>query len=166
MSVEFAIAISIVLIVTVLVALFSKSVSLSLIMLFYSSLALGILFTYYNATLLGVVHIITFAGAVSVMLLTVVLMTGEDKVGLGLSSQARISTFVLAVAIPAIGALSFLASSAIFNSTASSTSLPSDLFAFIWTYRPWDMLILIMVFAAALITVVNLLSKELPENPK
>ncbi len=100
------------------------------------------------------------------MLLTVVLMTGEDKVGLGLSSRSKIITFALAVGIPAIGALSFLAASTIFNSVEAPPSQPSDLFAFIWTFRPWDMLILIMVFASALVTVVNLLSKELPENPK
>jgi hypothetical protein len=35
-----------------------------------------------------------------------------------------------------------------------------NILSFIWTLRPWDLLILVIVFAGAMTGVVNLLSKE------
>lgn len=164
MSSDFALIVSVALVSTVVVALFSKSVSLSLIMLFYSSLLLGILFSFYGATLVGVIHIITFAGAVSVMLLTVVLITGEDSVGLGSMSRSKLFLFLIAVMIPVIGTFVLLAASPAFGLVQSPSIPTSDLFGFIWTFRPWDMIILVMVFSSALVAVVNLLSKESTES--
>ncbi len=153
-----AIVLSVALILTVVSAMFSKSVSSSLIMLFYSSLILGVVFAVYGSILVGVVHIITFAGAVSVMLLTVILMTGKSD--LSLHSGRTVILVFSAIIATAIVASYFFFSGSIFGLGQFSGGAVQDLLGFIWTYRPWDMLILIMVFASSLIAITNVLSKE------
>ena len=78
-----SIAISAVILATVLVALFSKKVSVSLIALFWASTLSGVVFTAYGDALVGLMQIVTFSGAVSVLFLTVILMTGESKLDIG-----------------------------------------------------------------------------------
>lgn len=155
--VEITLLLSTALLVTVIVAIFSKSMSITVIMLFYASLVLGIIFTVYQGILVGVLHIITFAGAMSVMLLTVVLMTGETKLDIGNRSLAALlSTITMLV----VAASSYSLFVQIQSPVRSSTESTLELLAFVWTYRPWDLLILIIIFAAAMIVVANLLSKE------
>lgn len=151
-----AIFLSIALISTIGVALLSKSVSISLITLFYASLILGIIFATYGGIVVGLLHIITFAGAISVMLLTVVLMTGESKLVIG-SRQIAVTLIILS--IPIIGAAAYELLQGLPSSVSVSPS--SSLFEFLWEFRPWDLLILIMVFASSMIAVANLLSKRI-----
>lgn len=150
-----AIFLSIALISTVSVAMLSKSISISLITLFYASLILGIIFATYGGIVVGLVHVITFAGAISVMLLTVVLMTGESKLIIG-SRQAALT--LIALSIPIIGASSYELLEGLGSSVPVSPV--SSLFEFLWEFRPWDLLILIMVFASSMIAVANLLSQR------
>ena len=157
MSAEITLLLSAALLVTVIAALFSKSMSITVIMLFYASLLLGIIFTIYQGVLVGVLHIITFAGAISVMLLTVVLMTGESNLDIGNRSLAALlSTITILV----VAASSYSLFAQIPSPVQLSSASTMGLLAFVWTYRPWDLLILIIIFAAAMIAVVNLLSKE------
>jgi NADH:ubiquinone oxidoreductase subunit 6 (subunit J) len=146
------------LIVTVVVALFSKSVSISLISLFYSSLVLGIIFATYGGIVVGLIHIITFAGAVSVMLLTVILMTGDSKLEIGRRAFALV---LVVISVPIVAAASYESLTGLpSGATQPSIAGISSLFQFVWQFRPWDLLILIMVFAASMIAVVNLLSSS------
>lgn len=148
------------LVLTAVAALGAKKVSTSLIMLFYSSVVLGVTFTLYSDALVGLVHMATFAGAISVLLLTVILMTGESNLAMG---SRR-----LALALAAVTALVVLALFSTLSEAASaSVSLPSQdislqVLGFVWNYRPWDLLALIMVFASSMVAVVSLLSKERP----
>ena len=157
MSFEVALLLSVGLIATVIAALFSRSTSLSLIMLFYSSLILGIIFATYGGILPGLVHIITFAGAVSVMLLTVVLMTGESKLMIG---SFRLALLLSVVSVPVVGAAAYELLKGV--SIPSQPPIPgvTSLFQFIWEFRPWDLLILVMVFAASMTVIVNLFSRK------
>jgi hypothetical protein len=157
-SSEVALLLCVALIITVVAALFSKSTSLSLIMLFYSSLLLGIIFAAYGGIVVGLVHIITFAGAVSVMLLTVILMTGESSLMIG---SRRLALLLTVVSVPVIGAASYEALQGL-PSVATQPTIPgiTSLFQFIWEFRPWDLLILVMVFASSMLAVVNLFSKK------
>jgi len=159
MAYEVALLLCAALIVTVVAALFSKSISITLIMLFYASIILGIIFTVNQAILVGLLHIITFAGAISVMLLTVVLMTGESDLSIG----AR----PLGILVTAVTVLVVVATSYPMFSGLPSQELPRPppddplaLLVFLWSFRPWDLLILVVVFAASMIAVVNLLSRE------
>ena len=153
---EVAILLSVALVATVGASLFSRSISVSLIMLFYSSLILGTIFASYGSIVVGMVHVITFAGAMSVMLLTVVLMTGESKLGIG---SRRLALIISAAGLPVIAAAAYELLKSTFASPAQQVSGAATLFQFIWEFRPWDLLILIMVFASSMLVVVNLLSR-------
>ena len=126
-------------------------------MLFYASLILGIIFATYGGIVPGLVHIITFAGAISVMLLTVTLMTGESRLMIG---SFRLALLLSVVSVPVVGAAAYeLLQGA---STSSAPSIPgvSSLFQFIWEFRSWDLLILVMVFAASMTVIVNFFSRK------
>jgi NADH:ubiquinone oxidoreductase subunit 6 (subunit J) len=158
LSAEAALLFSALLIGAVLVALFSKSVSVSLMGLFYASIALGLIFTLYGSILIGLLEIITFAGTVSVLLLTAILMTGESKLDIH-AGRTKITFLGMMLAVVAVASLAIL--SGLPTSTAgASTISPSDLFVFVWQFRPWDLLILLVVFGSAMVVVTNLFSKE------
>jgi NADH:ubiquinone oxidoreductase subunit 6 (subunit J) len=155
MTGEIALLLSVALLVTVLGALFSKSMSITLIMMFYASIVLGVIFTIYQGILVGLLHIVTFAGAVSVMLLTVVLMTGQTDLSIGKRSLAL---SLAAVTILVVAAASY----SIFSTAPSGVQQGQamNILSFVWTFRPWDLLILVIVFSGAMTAIVNLLSKE------
>ncbi len=155
MSGEVALLLSAALLVTVIAALFSKSMSITLIMLFYSSLILGVIFTFYGAIVVGLLHVITFAGAISVIFLAVILMTGQSDLDIG---RRRLLLLVSTVTILVVAAASYQLFSG--SLTGSGQLQAGDLLSFIWTYRPWDLLILVVVFACAMIAIANLLSRE------
>jgi NADH:ubiquinone oxidoreductase subunit 6 (subunit J) len=161
MSAELALVLSAALIAPVAVALFSKSVSLSLIGLFYASISLGIIFTIYGSIIVGLLEIITFAGAVTVLLLTAILMTGESKLDIGADSL-KIILLGTAIGVLVVATSPFFVG--LPNSSSDSSSVgpysPSNLLQFVWEYRPWDLLILLVVFASAMVVVTNLFSKE------
>jgi hypothetical protein len=147
-----------VLLATVLVALFSKKVSVSLISLFYSSIMLGIAFTVYGDALVGLLTMVTFAGAVSVLLLSVILMTGESKLDIGAGRfELGLTALTLAVVVTSFYALSGGLSGAI---PEDFPDLSLSVMAFAWQFRPWDLLILVTVFTSAMLGVANLLARE------
>ncbi len=144
------------LLATVAVALLSTKVSNSLIALFYTSMVLGVTFTVYGNGLLGLLTMITFAGAISVLLLSVVLITGESNLNLG---AHRLALW----AVPLAGAIGGVSLLAVFGGqagglTASDSS--SAVLSFLWTLRPWDLLILMVVFAGAMVAIISLLGGE------
>ena len=157
MANEVALLLSAALLLTVIAALFSKSMSVTVIMLFYASLILGVIFTIFQGVLVGLLHIVTFAGAISVMLLTVVLMTGESNLNIG---NRPLGAVLGAITILVVSASSYSLFSGISNQAVSPSESTIGLLTFVWTYRPWDLLILIVVFAAAMITIVNLFSEK------
>jgi NADH:ubiquinone oxidoreductase subunit 6 (subunit J) len=162
MSVDVALFLSVVLLVAVVVALFSKSVTVSLIALFYASITLGITFTLYGSILVGLLEIITFAGAISVMLLTAILMIGESKLDIG-ASKLKLVVVGIAIVIASFAtALVLERGLPLSSSSATGGTIfsPSDLLQFIWQFRPWDLLILLIIFASAMVVVTNLFSKE------
>lgn len=157
MSADLSLLGSAALLVTSFAALYVKRTTVSLIMMFYASIVLGVIFSLYGGVLIGLFHIITFAGAVSVLLLSAVLMTGESDLRLG-ASGARLcilGAVLVAVAFASAALLGGLPSGA-----AVQAASPSALLSFVWTYRPWDLLILVMVYASSMAVVVNLFSKE------
>lgn len=153
-----AILLSATLLLTVVSALLSKKVSTALILLFYASLVLGVIFTVFDDTLIGLVTMITFAGAISVLILTVVLMTGQSTLEspFSLSGLSFIGTGVVILAAASLSLFSRINS----TSPRSGGDLSLQLLSFIWEFRPWDLLILIMVFSASMVSVINLLSRE------
>ena len=155
MAGEIALLLSAALLVTVLGALLSRNMSITLIMMFYASLVLGVIFTIYQGILVGLLHIVTFAGAVSVMLLTVVLMTGQQDFDIG---KRPLAVMLAVVTVLVVGAASYSLFSTVPPPGQQVQAM--NILSFVWTYRPWDLLILVIVFSGAMTAVVNLLSKE------
>jgi NADH:ubiquinone oxidoreductase subunit 6 (subunit J) len=153
-----SITISVAILATVLVALFSKKVSVSLIALFWTSTLLGVVFTMYGDALVGLMQIVTFSGAVSVLFLTVILMTGESKLDIG-ATRLGIMVVVGALVL-VILALTQVAPGLVGLSPSEYTDVSLTTFSFLWKFRPWDLLILVTVFASAMVTVANLFSRE------
>jgi NADH:ubiquinone oxidoreductase subunit 6 (subunit J) len=158
-SFDVALAASVILVATALISLFSKRVSVSLISLFYASIMLGIIFTVYGAILVGLLEIITFAGAVSVMLLSAILMTGESNLDIG-ASWPRLALVLTSLAAVSIASFYVLMNLSVVSPSSTTSFSPSSLLQFVWEFRPWDLLILLTVFASAMVVVANLLSKE------
>lgn len=148
------------LVLTAVAALGAKKVSTSLIMLFYSSVVLGVTFTLYNDALIGLVHMATFAGAVSVLLLTVILMTGESNLAIGGRRIALVLAGVTVLVV--LASISTITSGGPALAPSQSQDISLQVLGFVWNYRPWDLLALIMVFASSMVAVVSLLSKERP----
>ena len=151
-----ALLVSAALFATVAAALLSSRVSYSLIALFYTSIILGIAFTVYGDALLGLLTMITFAGAISVLLLSVVLITGESKLDFG---ARRLAVAAIPLA-GVVGAVSFLA---LFPGQAGGIATVDsslNVLTFLWTMRPWDLLILMVVFAGAMVAIVSLLGER------
>jgi len=144
------------LVASVVGALVSRKVSVSLILLFYAALFLGLTFTLYGDALLGLLTMITFAGAVSVLLLTVILITGESDLPLG----AKRLGVVLVASAAAVGTAALYVMFQGGGAVPSSIDSSLGVIAFAWTLRPWDLLILVVVFAAAMVSVVSLLGEE------
>ena len=142
--------------VTVAAALLSTKVSNSLIALFYASIALGITFTVYGDGLLGLLTMITFAGAISVLLLSVVLITGESKLDLG-ARKLALGAIPLAAAIGGISVLAVFSGQSV-GIGASDSSV--SVLQFLWNLRPWDLLILMVVFAGAMVAIISLLGSD------
>jgi NADH:ubiquinone oxidoreductase subunit 6 (subunit J) len=150
------ILLSVGLLATVGAALASSKVSYSLIALFYTSMVLGVTFTIYGDALLGLLTMITFAGAISVLLLSVVLITGESKLELGARKAAL-------AAIPLVALIGALAASVVFSGQGGgqlTADVSLNVLAFIWTLRPWDLLILVTVFGGAMLSIISLLGGD------
>ncbi len=153
-----ALLLSVALVASVGFALFSSKVSSSLIALFYSSVILSVIFTLYGDTMVGLVQMATFAGAVSVLTLSVILMTGESRLGLGAGRTGLALVPILLVF--AAATLYTVAGGGGGASPGSYEDISLQVFTFLWENRPWDLLILVMAFASAMVTISNLMSRE------
>jgi len=149
------------------VALMIRRLVWSLILLFYSSIMFGLLLMTYGATFAGLFHIITFAGAVSVLFMVILMIVGSpalsrnDKLG-----KENFLGMILAVlaAIPLIALVSNF--EPLPNSMTEQVQLsalatkPNSALEFLWLMRSWDLLLFVVLLAAAMLGVMNLFSRE------
>lgn len=143
-------------------ALLVRRLLWSLILLFYSSLLLGGILLWYGAVYAGLFHIITFAGAVSVMFMIILMLVGQDpseKTGL-----KRLN--LLGVVLSALGLIPFVFAIGQLSPASNKILEPSivngsvnDL-TFLWSFRSWDLLFVLLPITAAVLVLVNLFSKE------
>ncbi len=166
MTYESTLILGVMLVGVTFVALIIRRLVWSLILLFYSSIVFGLLLMTYGAVFAGLFHIITFAGAVSVLFMVILMIVGG-------SAQSRSDKFgrenflgmILAIlaAIPIIVLVSNfepfpnrIAEQA--QLTALATQPDSPL-GFLWILRSWDLLLVVIVVAAAMLGVMNLFSR-------
>lgn len=143
-------------------ALLVRRLLWSLILLFYSSLLLGGILFWYGAVYAGLFHVITFAGAVSVMFMIILMLVGQDQPETSGSKRELIPGILLG----AIGLLLFVlaigqlgpASNKIAETSTLSAAI--DDLGFLWSFQSWDLLFVILPLTAAVLVLVNLFSKE------
>jgi len=166
-SYEIALILGVMLVGVTFVALIIRRLVWSLILLFYSSIMFGLLLMTYGATFAGLFHIITFAGAVSVLFMVILMIVGSpvlsrnDKLG-----KENFLGVVLAVlaAIPLIALVSNF--EPLPNSMTEQVQLsalatkPNSALEFLWLMRSWDLLLFVVLLAAAMLSVMNLFSRE------
>lgn len=167
MAVELTILLSVLLVGVTLSGLLIKRLVYSLIMLFYSGLLLGCIFLAYGASYAGLFQIITFAGAVSVMFMVILMLIGgeltptgqrisrEQMIGLGLSIMGFL---VVASILWQFGPSPIPAEEAVLARQMGFAT--DDPLSFLWSLRSWDVLFLVILVSAALAGILNLFSKE------
>jgi len=167
MAVELTILLSVLLVGVTLSGLLIKRLVYSLIMLFYSGLLLGCIFLAYGASYAGLFQIITFAGAVSVMFMVILMLIGgeltptgqrisrEQVIGLGLSVMGFL---VVASILWQFGPSPIPAEETVLARQMGFAT--DDPLSFLWSLRSWDVLFLVILVSAALAGVLNLFSKE------
>ena len=166
MTYELTLFLGVMLVGVTLVALIVRKLVWSLILLFYSSIIFGLMLITYGATFAGLFHIITFAGAVSVLFMVILMIVGgqatsyteklgkENLVGIALAAMA---------AIPLVLLLSNFAP--LSNRIDEQSQLAELTFqingplGFLWNIRSWDLLLVVILVAAAMLGVMNLFSR-------
>ncbi len=166
MTYEITLILGVMLVGVTFVALIIRRLVWSLILLFYSSIVFGLLLMTYGAAFAGLFHIITFAGAVSVLFMVILMIVGgpaqsrSDKFG-----RENSLGMILAIlaAIPLIVLVSNFQPFP--NRITEQTQLtalatqPDSPLGFLWILRSWDMLLVVIVVAAAMLGVMNLFSR-------
>jgi NADH:ubiquinone oxidoreductase subunit 6 (subunit J) len=150
-----------------IVALMVRKIVWSLILLFYSSIVFGILLITYDAAFAGLFHIITFAGAVSVLFMVILMIVGGQALGptdkLGKENVVGMILALLA-AIPLVILVSNFQplSSRVTEQLqlAELVTRPDSPLAFLWALRSWDLLLVVILVAAAMLGIMNLFSRE------
>jgi NADH:ubiquinone oxidoreductase subunit 6 (subunit J) len=166
MTYEITLILGVILVGVTLVALMLRKLIWSLILLFYSSIIFGLLLMTFGATFAGLFHIITFAGAVSVLFMVIMMivggqtgrpkgLTGENYVGILLAILAAVPLILLVSNFQSLPSRISEPTQFIGLSTQ-----PDDALTFLWFMRSWDMLLLVILIAAAMLGVMNLFSRE------
>jgi NADH:ubiquinone oxidoreductase subunit 6 (subunit J) len=157
---------TILLVVSCVAALLVRRLLWSLILLFYSSLLLGGILFWYGAVYAGLFHIITFAGAVSVMFMVIIMLTGEEASEVSQPPRRQyyvgailsfIGFIVFSLAVIRISAVPGKYEEASLLSTSGSSM---NELGFLWNLRSWDLLFVLVAIFAAMLTVVNLFMTE------
>jgi NADH:ubiquinone oxidoreductase subunit 6 (subunit J) len=164
---EIALVLGVMLVAVTLVALMIRRLVWSLIMLFYSSIVFGLLLMSYGATFAGLFHIITFAGAVSVLFMVILMIVGGEALSsTGKLGKENFLGMILAVlaAIPLLTLVSnFEPLPNVITEQAQLSGLttqPDGPLGFLWLMRSWDLLLVVILIAAAMLGVMNLFSRE------
>src|SRR5512136_2046455 len=105
MTYELTLVLGVMLVGVTIFALMARKLVWSLILLFYSSIIFGLILVTYGASFAGLFHIITFAGAVSVLFMVILMIVGgEATTSTGKLQKENYVGIVLAVlaAIPLV----------------------------------------------------------------
>lgn len=167
MSYELTFILGSMLVSVTIVALVVRKLIWSLIMLFYASIMFGLILIADGSAFAGLFHIVTFSGAISVLFMVIMMIVGNqastqvDKPGK--SSTVGIIITALA-AVPLILIVSNF--TPLPNRISEQLQLsgiqnpPTDPLSFMWTMRSWDLILITILVAGAMLGIVNLFSRE------
>ena len=168
MSYELTFILGSMLVSVTIVALSVRKLIWSLIMLFYSSIMFGLILISDGSAFAGLFHIVTFSGAISVLFMVIMMIVGNqastqtDKPGKKLQIIGVIITTL--AAIPLILIVSNF--TPLPNRISEQIQLssiqnpPTNPLAFLWTMRSWDLILITILVASAMLGIVNLFSRE------
>ena len=168
MSYELTFILGTMLVSVTIVALLVRRLVWSLIMLFYSSIMFGLILISDGSAFAGLFHIVTFSGAISVLFMVIMMIVGNqastqtDKPGKKLQIIGVILTTL--AAIPLILIVSNF--TPLPNRISEQIQLssiqnpPTNPLAFLWTMRSWDLILITILVASAMLGIVNLFSRE------
>jgi NADH:ubiquinone oxidoreductase subunit 6 (subunit J) len=167
MTYEVTLILGVMLVGVTLVALMVRKLIWSLILLFYSSIVFGLILISYGAAFAGLFHIITFAGAVSVLFMVILMIVGGSALSysdkLGKENYLGMMLAILA-AVPLILLVSnfepFPNSLSEQAQLSALATQPGNALEFLWLMRSWDLLLVVILVAAAMLGVMNLFSRE------
>ncbi len=167
MSFEISLFLGAMLVGVTIAALMLRKLVWSLILLFYSSIIFGLLLISYGAAFAGLFHIITFAGAVSVLFMVILMIVGGQTLSymdkLGKENYTGMILAILA-AIPLVILVSNFEPFPVRLDERTQllglASQPSNPLGFLWALRSWDLLLVVVLVAAAMLGVMNLFSRE------
>lgn len=143
-------------------ALLVRRLLWSLILLFYSSLLLGGILFWFGAVYAGLFHVITFAGAVSVVFMVIIMLVGQDP------PEKRVlrPELIVGLSIAVVGLALFLILSGqlapVPNKIQETTLVngSTDELGFLWNFQAWSLVFVLLPVSATILAVVNLFSKE------
>lgn len=167
MTYELTLFLGVMLVGVTIVALMVRKLVWSLILLFYSSIIFGLILITYGASFAGLFHIITFAGAVSVLFMVILMIVGGEA--LSSTEKLRKENFVgVALAILVAIPLVLLVSNFVplpnrideQSQLAELTFQVNGPLSFLWNIRSWDLLLVVILVAATMLGVMNLFSRE------
>src|SRR3990172_5019107 len=152
MSYEVSLVLGVMLVGVTLVALMIRKLVWSLILLFHSSIIFGVLLMTYGAVYVGLFHIITFAGAVSVLFMVILMIVGgpawgyPDKLG-----KDNLIGMILAI-LAAIPLVLLVSNFEPFPGRATEEALltglsaqPDGALGFLWLLSSWDLLLVVIL---------------------
>ncbi len=167
MSYELTFILGSMLVSVTIVALIVRKLMWSLIMLFYSSIMFGLILITDGSAFAGLFHIVTFSGAISVLFMVIMMIVGnqastrDDKPG---------KSSVVGIIITALAAAPLILIVANFTPLPNRISeqlqlsgiqnSPTDPLSFMWTMRSWDLILITILVASAMLGIVNLFSRE------
>lgn len=167
MSYEVTLILGVMLISVTVVALAIRKLVWSLILLFYSSIVFGLILMTYRATFAGLFHIITFAGAVSVLFMVILMIVGGQALSYSDTLTKENYVGVVLALLAAIPVVLIVSRFEPFPSRLSEelqlsglATRPGDALAFLWGLRAWDLLLVVVLVAATMLSVMNLFSRE------
>ena len=170
MTYEITLILGVMLVSVTLVALMIRKLVWSLILLFYSSIIFGLILMAYDAVFAGLFHIITFAGAVSVLFMVILMIVGGEGLSYDKLSKENYVGMIL-TGLSAIPLVMIISSFSPFPNMLNErpqlsmlTVQPNGPLAFLWMLRAWDLLLVVILVAAAMLGVMNLFSRGATED--
>ena len=167
MSYELTFILGSMLVSVTIVALTVRKLIWSLIMLFYASIMFGLILITDGSAFAGLFHIVTFSGAISVLFMVIMMIVGNqastqiDKPGKSPVVGIIITTLAAIPLILIVSNFTPLPNRISEQLQLSGTqNPPTDPLSFMWTMRSWDLILITILVASAMLGIVNLFSRE------
>ncbi len=167
MSYELTFILGSMLVSVTIVALVVRKLIWSLIMLFYASIMFGLILIADGSGFAGLFHIVTFSGAISVLFMVIMMIVG-NQASTQVDKPDKSST--VGIIITALAAVPLILIVSNFtplpNRISEQLQLsgiqnpPTDPLSFMWTMRSWDLILITILVAGAMLGIVNLFSRE------